>query len=221
MKSLILSALVLLNVQSLLGSAPVLKPVHVDHQWSWVGLRAVLKPYARPQSKRGWLQNLTLFVVGAPALAGDWFCTSQSSKLVGGGTAVMACGIGIAAEEGAARALAFDLARAEFNRICTASSYCRSGVVAVEPKRTQCGPMSDGRVKCYRAVEFIVRSGERVTVPVPAPAPASEAVTSSSLDPALCRRMRYQVETYLSGVKGGKRGADARADYQRYCLVRR
>lgn len=89
---------------------------------------------------------------GQSAAAKDeWLCTEESSQLRNG--AVLSCGVAEGANENEARSKAFEFAKAEFTRVCQASSNCAGHKYTVEPKRTTCKPEKVG-YKCYRLLEF-------------------------------------------------------------------
>ena len=81
----------------------------------------------------------------------DWLCVQESSQIQNG--TILACGIGEGKDEDAARAKAFDSAKAEFNRLCGASDACNGRRVTVEPQRTTC-EQNIGGYKCYRLLVF-------------------------------------------------------------------
>lgn len=83
----------------------------------------------------------------------SWLCTDESSQIQG--TSILSCGIGLANDEDTARAKAFYAAKAEFDRICDASTTCKGKEVKVEPKRTTCAPDGE-KYKCHRLIVFTV-----------------------------------------------------------------
>ena len=95
-----------------------------------------------------------LFSVSNISHAGDqWLCTDESSQIQNG--ALLACGVGKGKDENEARASAFENAKAEFKRICTASDTCKQHEISVEPKRTSCEG-KEGSYKCYRLIVFTI-----------------------------------------------------------------
>lgn len=82
-----------------------------------------------------------------------WLCTSQASKVQG--SSILACGVGLGKDEEQARAKAFDAAKAEFDRICQASSTCKDRPFTLEPKRTTCD-QDGGGWKCYRLLAYSI-----------------------------------------------------------------
>lgn len=97
-----------------------------------------------------WIILITLFL-SLPAHAEDWFCTTESSRLVG--DSIEACGIGGAKDESLARLTAFDMAKLEFNRLCRASDSCPKREVTIVPQRTTCSQVN-GKYMCYRMIVF-------------------------------------------------------------------
>lgn len=83
----------------------------------------------------------------------NWLCTSESSLIQG--SDIHACGVGDAKDEDSARALAFNSAKREFDRICSVTTACVGKAVSVEPKRTTC-ETEGGKWKCYRLLVFTV-----------------------------------------------------------------
>lgn len=85
----------------------------------------------------------------------NWLCVTQASKVQG--TTVLACGVGSGKDEDQARTNAFNSAKLEFERICSASNDCEPKNYAVEPKRTTCD--QDGSEwKCYRLLAYAFQS---------------------------------------------------------------
>lgn len=84
----------------------------------------------------------------AYAKTAEWYCTTQASDYAA--DRILACGVGEAATEGAARVDALEAAKTEFLGVCQAPN-CADW--AFRPKRTQCNP-ENGVWKCLRAVEF-------------------------------------------------------------------
>jgi hypothetical protein len=94
-----------------------------------------------------------VLVCASTALADDWLCKQESSQLVE--KSLQACGIGEGKDENDARTKAFENARAEFLRVCSASDTCKHKEVSVEPKRTTCEKTKSGH-RCYRLVVFTI-----------------------------------------------------------------
>lgn len=122
---------------------------------------------------RTWLPLLAvvwLFPSSAlPASDDLWLCKEESS--VRSANTIGSCGVGTGEDENAARASAFENAKAEFTRICDLSADCKGHELSVMPKRTTCqeAPEKKGRerFKCYRLIEFTVVS-EKTAVPAAA-----------------------------------------------------
>jgi thiamine pyrophosphokinase len=96
-------------------------------------------------------------LISSHLVAADWLCTEEASQRKG--NSIYACGIGEGSDEGAARLTAFDAAKIEFSKICSASDDCKMHRIAVSPERTAC-EKSFGRFKCYRLIVFAI--GEEV-----------------------------------------------------------
>jgi len=105
---------------------------------------------------------LILFFISATSFSKEsWLCTSESSQIEN--DRVLACGIGEALTEGAARKQAFNSAKAEFNHVCDVNTFCGAHKYAVEPKRTTCEHLEVGW-KCYRLVVYTPQGGRRTEV---------------------------------------------------------
>ena len=91
----------------------------------------------------------------------SWLCTEDSTQVRS--DSVLACGIGQAQTEGDARRLAFKSARAEFDQVCGPNTECSTHRYSVEPQRSSCGRI-DGQWKCYRLVQFKMKSEPKRTV---------------------------------------------------------
>lgn len=96
---------------------------------------------------------LGLLLLAQPTLADAWLCTEASSQRRG--SSVYSCGVGIGKDENAARLNAFDNAKSEFKRICSASDDCKGHNITVSPERTSCDKNSDS-YKCYRLIVFTI-----------------------------------------------------------------
>lgn len=90
----------------------------------------------------------------------DWFCTESAGKNSEGTYQV--CGIGEDPSEAQARTLAFDAARAEFNRTCQEDLKCKSSSKSLELKRTECKKSPTG-YKCYRMLEYTLTDTDPVS----------------------------------------------------------
>lgn len=97
----------------------------------------------------------TLFILAllfppsvAYARTPEWYCTTQASNY--SKDRILACGVGEADTESAARVEALEASKTEFLAICQAEDCAEW---SFRPKRTQCTP-ENGQWKCLRAVEF-------------------------------------------------------------------
>lgn len=86
------------------------------------------------------------------AVADSWLCTDEASQRKG--NAILACGIGVGSDENVARLTAFDAAKAEFVKLCSASDDCKRRIITVQPHRTACEQNAEKGYKCYRLIEF-------------------------------------------------------------------
>lgn len=96
----------------------------------------------------------------------EWFCTSQSSQMIG--TTFYACGVGQGYQEKVARDESTENAISQFKAVCEISGKCRQHIFAVEPRRTSCEvgePITDSLMyhnlrqwKCYKLVLFHMES---------------------------------------------------------------
>lgn len=86
----------------------------------------------------------------------QWICTEASSQRQGND--ILACGIGLGKTENDARLNAFDNAKTEFQRICSSSDDCKNHSITAEPKRTTCDADKNGKIKCYRMIDFTIGS---------------------------------------------------------------
>jgi hypothetical protein len=127
--------------------------------------------------KGGHLSLCLLFAVTLAlphaAHAADWLCTEESSIRDDAG--IHACGIGVSEDEDEARGLAFNHAKAEFNRVCQDSEDCKDRKLTVSPGRTTCA-LKNGSFTCHRIVTFT--PGEPID-------PAVVAVNTRQLNPGL------------------------------------
>lgn len=95
-----------------------------------------------------------IILIFLPATAKEeWLCTEQSSQRIG--DSFNSCGVGIGADENAARTKALDNAKTEFLKICESSDDCKGQQVSAVPGRTTCEKTNEG-YKCYRLVIFSV-----------------------------------------------------------------
>lgn len=92
-----------------------------------------------------------LLMIGSQAQAEGWFCTEESSTVIG--SYIQTCGIGKGNDEADARSKAFDNAKIEFTKICGLSSNCKGHRMSVEPMRTTCS-LKDGWYTCHRMLMF-------------------------------------------------------------------
>lgn len=83
----------------------------------------------------------------------NWFCKEESS--VRRDNSIEACGTASSVDYDKAKALAFESAKNEFNRVCRASSDCAGHDISINPKRTSCD-QKDGIFTCYRLLEFVI-----------------------------------------------------------------
>lgn len=115
---------------------------------------------------------LSLFVNTSQA-SENWFCKEASS--VRRDDSIEACGTAQSDDHNKAKALAFDNAKSEFNRVCGASSDCAGHEVSVNPKRTSCD-QKDGVFTCYRLLEFVISPGKDSKVITPYDTETSSAL---------------------------------------------
>lgn len=127
---------------------------------------------------------MTGFFAASIAQAEGWLCQEVASQR--SGNVVRSCGVGLGADENAARRDAFENARTEFNALCSASTDCDGHEVSVYPERTSCEPESGGGYKCYRLLVFTIgdkTGGPTTPVLLPEPAPAVNAQAIERLLP--------------------------------------
>jgi hypothetical protein len=123
-----------------------------------------------------------LLILSASAQADDWLCKQESSIELGDD--FHACGIGHGKDENDARGEAFNNAKSEFERVCSASYGCNPKTVAAKPGRTDCHASPTG-YKCYRLVVFTPVTGtssEDPNTPPPPPDDLSAELALSLTD---------------------------------------
>lgn len=139
-----------------------------------------------------------------------WFCTSESSKIVG--DQIQSCGVGIAPDEAQARSKAFDMAKHEFDTLCAISDECKTRKVAVNPGRTTCEVNALGETKCYRMLMFTLGDSKvprKAAVQV-APIYAAPVRARSEADIAHDEWMREQdkqskkINQWIADIYAGK-----------------
>jgi hypothetical protein len=141
---------------------------------------------------------LMLFSFTAHAKEATWLCSEEASQRQG--NEVLSCGIGKGADENAARLAAFDNAKVEFNRVCTASADCQGHLVTVVPKRTVCEEKL-GSFTCRRLLSFVLgaASGRQ---------PSSESDNTPNLRTESFEPFIYSQTTQYPKVTPGMRKAD-------------
>lgn len=83
---------------------------------------------------------------------GAWICEKAAS--IKEGESIMACGVGIGADESLARQKALLNAKLEFKAICEDSYDCRSRETIVTPLRNSCTQLSNSTYRCYRGLQY-------------------------------------------------------------------
>lgn len=103
------------------------------------------------------MKTLILLLFSQSVMASDpWICTEVSSQRRGNDTIVV-CGVGWGSDESHANQVAFRQSQNDFYQFCDGSEDCKDHHVSIEPKRSECEPMTLGNdhvFKCTRLLSF-------------------------------------------------------------------
>lgn len=163
------------------------------------------------------LMILSMTAQTANASNDQWLCKEEASQRRS--NTVVSCGIGTGGSEDDARAKAFESAKAEFDRVCNASSDCIYHEVKAIPKRTDCS-YKDNQYVCYRLVDFTIGQAKMINgQPIQATAKIRVGMTAKQVIAALGSPNRVNNFDLDSSVKMWSFDNKNFCDSQGFCVV--